>query len=58
MQFTNVVQKHPPFRSPYEGVNSLKARERMEETSDLTTYAGFQAGGRRGPAFVVGSPEA
>lgn len=24
---------------------------------DLTTYARFQAGGRRGPAFVAGSPE-
>ena len=24
---------------------------------DLTTYAGFQAGGRRGPAFAAGSPE-
>src|SRR5438132_11708223 len=24
---------------------------------DLTTYATFQAGGRRGPAFVAGSPE-
>jgi len=24
---------------------------------DLTTYAAFQAGGRRGPAFVAGSPE-
>ena len=24
---------------------------------DLTTYAGLQAGGRRGPAFVPGSPE-
>src|SRR5580658_9566477 len=24
---------------------------------DLTTYAGFQAGGARGPAFVSGSPE-
>ena len=24
---------------------------------DLTTYAGFQAGGKRGPAFVPGSPE-
>jgi WD40 repeat protein len=24
---------------------------------DLTTYAGFQAGGARGPAFVAGSPE-
>ncbi len=24
---------------------------------DLTTYAGFQSGGKRGPAFVPGSPE-
>ena len=24
---------------------------------DLTTYAGFQAGGKRGPAFVSGSPK-
>ena len=24
---------------------------------DLTTYAGFQAGGKRGPAFVAGTPE-
>src|SRR3979411_852331 len=24
---------------------------------DLTTYATFQAGGKRGPAFVAGSPE-
>ena len=24
---------------------------------DLTTYAGFRAGGRRGPAFAAGSPE-
>src|SRR6266850_4193477 len=24
---------------------------------DLTAYAGFQAGGKRGPAFVAGSPE-
>lgn len=24
---------------------------------DLTTFAGFQAGGKRGPAFVSGSPE-
>jgi WD40 repeat protein len=24
---------------------------------DLTTYTGFQAGGKRGPAFVPGSPE-
>src|SRR5882672_4706677 len=24
---------------------------------DLTTYARFQAGGKRGPSFVAGSPE-
>src|ERR1700722_5009328 len=24
---------------------------------DLTTYAGFQAGGTRGPAFAAGAPE-
>jgi WD40 repeat protein len=24
---------------------------------DLTTYAGFEAGGKRGPAFLAGSPE-
>ena len=24
---------------------------------DLTTYAGFQSGGKRGPAFVAGSPD-
>jgi WD40 repeat protein len=28
-----------------------------ESDLDLTTYAGLQAGGRRGPAFVAGSPE-
>src|SRR5437867_5893879 len=28
-----------------------------EADLDLTTYAGFQAGGKRGPAFVPGSPE-
>src|SRR2546425_10056954 len=27
-----------------------------ESDLDLTTYAGFQAGGKRGPAFVAGSP--
>src|SRR5713226_2412716 len=28
-----------------------------ESDLDLTTYARFHAGGRRGPAFVPGSPE-
>lgn len=41
-QFTNVTQKHPSFRSPYEGGNSLKARESAQETSDLTLYAGIR----------------
>src|SRR5689334_4932714 len=28
-----------------------------ESDLDLTTYSGFQAGGKRGPAFVAGSPD-
>jgi len=40
-QVTNVTQGHPPFRSPYEGDNSLAARGRTEETTDLTVYAGL-----------------
>jgi len=42
LQFTNVAQKHAAFPSPYEGTNSLRARERTEETSDLTVYAGWR----------------
>ena len=42
VQFTNVAQKHAAFRSAYEGANSLHARERAEETSDLTFYAGMR----------------
>jgi high affinity Mn2+ porin len=53
-QFTNVTQKHPPFRSPYEGTNSLKGSERAEETSDLTIYAGFRPW--RGAEFWI-NPE-
>lgn len=41
-QFTNVTQKHPSFRSPYEGDNSLRAHESAQETSDLTLYAGIR----------------
>lgn len=41
-QFTNVTQKHPPFRSPYEGANSLAARGRAEGTNDLTLYGGVR----------------
>lgn len=41
-QLTNVTQKHPPFRSPYEGTNSLQARGRAEGTNDLTLHAGVR----------------
>ena len=36
---TNVTQWHPPFRSPYMGVNSLDPHGRTEETSTVTLYA-------------------
>src|SRR2546421_6788672 len=39
-QVTNVTQGHPTFRSRYEGDNSLDANGRIEETTDLTLYAG------------------
>jgi high affinity Mn2+ porin len=39
-QFTNLTQHHLRFRSPYSGNNSLDARGRTEETTDLTLYAG------------------
>ncbi|MES2114033.1 MAG: carbohydrate porin [Pseudomonadota bacterium] len=41
-QFTNVTQKHNRFASPYQGQNSLDAAGRMEETSDITVYAGVR----------------
>ncbi len=39
-QVTNVTQWHPPFRSPYSGENSLAARGRKEETTDVTLFVG------------------
>lgn len=39
-QLTNLTQRHPSFRSPYSGVNSLDASGRTEETTDITIYAG------------------
>ena len=39
-QVTNLSQKHSSFRSPYSGTNSLDARGRTEETTDITLYAG------------------
>lgn len=43
-QITNVTQRHPVFRSPYSGANSLDAHGRTEETTDLTLYAGVRLG--------------
>src|SRR5450631_1090888 len=39
-QFTNVLQYHPAFRSPYQGTNSLDPGNNGRETSDLTLFAG------------------
>jgi high affinity Mn2+ porin len=41
-QFTNLTQRHPRFRSPYSGTNSLQSNGRAEETTDLTLYAGVR----------------
>ncbi|WP_075791030.1 carbohydrate porin [Massilia putida] len=41
-QVTNVTQKHPDFRSPYSGPNSLIANARAEETTDVTLYVGVR----------------
>ena len=40
-QFTNVTQFHSRFRSPYDGLNSLTANGRTEETTDATLFAGL-----------------
>ncbi len=41
-QVTNVTQWHNRFRSPYAGTNSLERRGRIEETTDITIYAGMR----------------
>jgi high affinity Mn2+ porin len=41
-QFTNVTQKHPSIRSPYEGPNSLHATEQAVETVDITLFLGIK----------------
>jgi high affinity Mn2+ porin len=41
-QVTNLSQKHSPFKSPYNGINSLDAHGRTEETTDITLYAGIR----------------
>ena len=43
-QVTTVVQRHPRFRSPYAGPNSLLADEPAQETTDFTLYAGWHVG--------------
>lgn len=43
-QFTEVVQGHGDFTSPYEGPNSLKSDASIRQTSDLTVYAGLRLG--------------
>jgi high affinity Mn2+ porin len=43
-QLTNITQKHDVFRSPYSGTNSLTANGRMEETTDMTLFAGVRLG--------------
>lgn len=39
-QLSNIAQKHSVFSSPYMGPNSLDPNGRMEETSDITLFAG------------------
>lgn len=41
-QITNITQKHNRFNAPYSGANSLRAKERTEETTDITLFAGVR----------------
>ncbi len=41
-QLTNITQKHSVFTSPYSGRNSLSASGPMEETTDITLFAGVR----------------
>jgi high affinity Mn2+ porin len=41
-QATNVTQHHRSFQAPYSGDNSLTARGRTEETTDITAYLGVR----------------
>ena len=41
-QFTNVTQKHGPFKSPYAGNNSLPSSEEAKETVDATLFLGVK----------------
>ena len=41
-QLTNITQKHSRFNSPYSGANSIDPDGRVEETTDLTLFAGLR----------------
>lgn len=41
-QVTNITQKHNQFNAPYSGPNSLSPKGRVEETSDITLFAGLR----------------
>ena len=42
VQFTDVTQFHPAFRSPYVGADSLDPAARGDATNDLTVYLGVR----------------
>ncbi|MFI4941403.1 MAG: carbohydrate porin [Burkholderiales bacterium] len=41
-QLTNITQKHDAFTAPYSGPYSLTPDGRIEETSDITLFAGWR----------------
>lgn len=41
-QVTNITQQHNRFNAPYSGPNSLSPKGRVEETSDITLFAGIR----------------
>ena len=41
-QATEVAQGYPAFRSPYRGDNSLPGHAQVEQTTDVTLYAGLK----------------
>lgn len=41
-QVTNITQKHSRFKSLYSGANSLNPDGRIEETTDITLFAGVR----------------
>jgi WD40 repeat protein len=55
IQATSYVRDVRPILD--KNCTSCHQPAKKQSDLDLTTYAGFQAGGKRGPAFVVGSPE-